>query len=266
VAKEVQKARSRCKVAVLLVCCDYLVDVDCLNDLEYFAEAARRDELTLVWQLISVCDYKSTSLKDFQPLFRNNILKSNSEKWSQHCLDIFNAIKDVWEATFSHMVSNLATTSIEPESLDQLAERHNDFKPREVGYCLQKACEKLGTTLTDKYPDLHDMSWRNLKIYFSHGRARLDDSLFNLFSQELFAMISYASKIPKPTQQVLFVESDCYEWRVWDELTIIGCYTGHLQEAKQACIKLLHDQTFPDEQRPRIETNLTAIMNALNKK
>ena len=88
----------------------------------------------------------------------------------------------------------------------------------------------------------------------------------NLFSQELFAMISYASKIPKPTHQVLFVESDSYEWKVWDELTIIGCYTGHLQEAKQACIKLLHDQTFPDEQRPRIETNLREIMNALNKK
>ena len=226
VAKEVQKARSRCKVAVLLVCCDYLVDVDCLNDLEYFTEAARRDELTLVWQLISVCDYKSTSLKDFQPLSSNNVLKSNSEKWSQHCLDIFNAIKDVWEAPVSNMVSNSATTLTGPESLDQLAERHNDFKPREVGSCLQKACEKLGTTLSDKYPDLHDMSWTNLKIYFSHGRASLDDSLFNLFSQELM-LYKPEGQLNRQTAYVAFVIEDTgrkdrgLEYYKWT-----ACYRG----------------------------------------
>jgi len=84
----------------------------------------------------------------------------------------------------------------------------------------------------------------------------------NLFSQELFAMIMYASTIERPVQQVLFVESDCYDWRVWDELTIVCCYTGHLDVAKKACIKLIHEQKFPPQQKTRIENNLKAIINA----
>jgi len=88
----------------------------------------------------------------------------------------------------------------------------------------------------------------------------------NLFSQELFSMILYASTILKPQQQVLFVESDAYDWRVWDELTIISCYTGHLDVAKKTCLKLLHEELFPSEQRQRIETNLRAIMEATKPK
>jgi hypothetical protein len=53
-----------------------------------------------------------------------------------------------------------------------------------------------------------------------------------------------------------------YDWRVWDELTIISCFTGHLDVAKKACIKLLHEEKFPPDQRGRIETNLKAIMNS----
>jgi tetratricopeptide (TPR) repeat protein len=84
----------------------------------------------------------------------------------------------------------------------------------------------------------------------------------DLFSQELYSMILYASTIPKPEQQVLFVESDAYDWRVWDELCIISCFTGHGETAKKACLKLLHEDKFPPEQRARIENNLKSIMNA----
>jgi glycosyltransferase involved in cell wall biosynthesis len=87
----------------------------------------------------------------------------------------------------------------------------------------------------------------------------------NLFTQELFAMILYASKISKPQQQVLFVESDIYDWRVWDELCIISCFTGHIDEAKKAVLKLLHENKFPPEQKERIETNLRAILDATKK-
>jgi hypothetical protein len=78
-------------------------------------------------------------------------------------------------------------------------------------------------------------------------------------------MILYASTIPKPSQQVLFVESDIYDWRVWDELCIIGCFTGHIVEAKKAVLQLLHENKFPPEQQDRIETNLRAILNATKK-
>ena len=88
----------------------------------------------------------------------------------------------------------------------------------------------------------------------------------NLFTQELFSMILYASSISKPAQQVLFVETEIYEWRVWDELTIVGCYTGHLDSAKSACLKLLHEKKFPPEQKDRIEANLRAILDATKPK
>jgi glycosyltransferase involved in cell wall biosynthesis len=87
----------------------------------------------------------------------------------------------------------------------------------------------------------------------------------NLFSQELFSMILYASQIPKPEQQVLFVESDMYDWRVWDELCIVGCFTGHIEIAKKAVLKLLHENKFPADQKQRMENNLKAIINGENK-
>lgn len=87
----------------------------------------------------------------------------------------------------------------------------------------------------------------------------------NLFTQELFSMILYASTIPKPSQQVLFVESDMYDWRVWDELCIVSCFTGHVDVAKKACLKLLHENKFPPDQRERIENNMKAILNGEKK-
>jgi glycosyltransferase involved in cell wall biosynthesis len=87
----------------------------------------------------------------------------------------------------------------------------------------------------------------------------------SIFSQELFSMILYASSIPKPKQQVLFVESDMYEWKVWDELCIIACFTGHLEIAKKACVRLLHEEKFPPEEKSRIELNLKSILNGEKK-
>ena len=98
---------------------------------------------------------------------------------------------------------------------------------------------------------------RNESLVSFAGFCRSKD----LFTQEVYSMILYASTIPKPEQQVLFVESDSYEWKVWDELCIISCYTGHPETARKACIKLLHEEKFPPEQRGRIENNLKAIMN-----
>jgi hypothetical protein len=69
-------------------------------------------------------------------------------------------------------------------------------------------------------------------------------------------MILYASSIPKPTDSVLFVENDIYDWRVWDELAIVAFYMGRKDLAKQAGARLLHENLFPPEQRARIEANM----------
>lgn len=75
------------------------------------------------------------------------------------------------------------------------------------------------------------------------------------WSQELYAMTLYASKIPKP-ETGLFLEPDPYDWGIWDELAIISWYTNHKDTAREAGQKLLRENKFPPHMRSRIETNL----------
>jgi hypothetical protein len=77
-----------------------------------------------------------------------------------------------------------------------------------------------------------------------------------MFSSELLAMIMYATTITKPTANVLFVENDVYDWRMWDELAVIAYHTGRKDIAKTAGARLLSENLFPAEQRARIENNL----------
>ena len=77
----------------------------------------------------------------------------------------------------------------------------------------------------------------------------------NKYSCELLAMAIYASTIPKPTDQHLFLENDVYDWRVWDELSIIAFYCGRKDLAKKASEKLISDNKAPASQMERIKTN-----------
>lgn len=113
---------------------------------------------------------------------------------------------------------------------------------------------------------LHDKEWawkahelsptrnESLVHYASYCRSN------NLFTAELLALIMYATTITKPKENVLFVESDIYEWRMWDELSIIAYHTGRKDIAKQAGARLLTDNLFPAEQRARIENNLKCAL------
>lgn len=89
----------------------------------------------------------------------------------------------------------------------------------------------------------------SLVSYMSHCRAR------NMFSKELLAMAIYASSIPKPTDQRLFLENDAYDWRVWDELSIIAHYCGAREVARLAYDRLVSEGKFPPEQAERIRGN-----------
>ena len=77
----------------------------------------------------------------------------------------------------------------------------------------------------------------------------------NNFSRELLSIALYASTVPKPTDQHLFVENDVYDWRVWDELSIIAFYCGRKDLAKMASEKLIKDNKAPHHQMERIKNN-----------
>ena len=80
------------------------------------------------------------------------------------------------------------------------------------------------------------------------------------WSQEVLSLALLASSIEKPAMECLFIETDVYAWRVWDELAIAAAFTGRKDLCKKACVKLLHDNTFPNEHRARIENNLKAVL------
>jgi len=88
-----------------------------------------------------------------------------------------------------------------------------------------------------------------LVSYLSHCR------MTNQFSRELLAMAMYASSITKPTDQHLFLENDVYDWKVWDELSIIAFYCGAKNVAKLASEKLIRDNKAPPYQMERIKKN-----------
>jgi glycosyltransferase involved in cell wall biosynthesis len=90
----------------------------------------------------------------------------------------------------------------------------------------------------------------SLVAYMIHCRVNA------LWSRELLAMALYASTVPKPKDQLLFLENEMYDWRVWDELSIIAYHCGEKDIARKASLKLLSDNKMPENQRERIQTNL----------
>lgn len=77
----------------------------------------------------------------------------------------------------------------------------------------------------------------------------------NQFSQELYAMARHASTVQKPKDQHLFLENDVYDWKVWDELSIIAYYTGHKDVARICSLKLITDNKAPASEMERIKKN-----------
>jgi len=94
----------------------------------------------------------------------------------------------------------------------------------------------------------------SLVSYMSFCRAT------SKWSFELLSMALYASSIPKPVGTFLFLENDSYEWKVWDELSIIASYCKQFEMAKKAYIKLLSDKNYPKEQEERIKHNFKQIL------
>ncbi|MFE9930343.1 glycosyltransferase [Streptomyces sp. NPDC005533] len=64
-----------------------------------------------------------------------------------------------------------------------------------------------------------------------------------------------AVRIPRP-DDVLFVESEWYEWRALDELAVAAYWVGEYRESLDCCERLLTGDALPDEHRDRVLANL----------
>ena len=67
--------------------------------------------------------------------------------------------------------------------------------------------------------------------------------LRNAFNKS-YAYVKDAMRIPKP-KEGLFLEEECYRWRMLDELAIVAYYVDRKEEGKQACQKLLEMNINP---------------------
>jgi hypothetical protein len=118
----------------------------------------------------------------------------------------------------------------------------------------------LARLLQDK-----EWSWRAHELNPKRNESLVWYTMYcrskNLFTHELLAMVQYATSIEKPLHNVLFVETDVYEWRMWDELAIVSYYMGRKDITKKAVARLLSDNLFPPDQKPRIENMMRAALN-----
>jgi glycosyltransferase involved in cell wall biosynthesis len=67
---------------------------------------------------------------------------------------------------------------------------------------------------------------------------------------------SWASRIPVPENDVLFIDTTVYKWRIDDELSLNAYYTGHYEESASLCRKILRREDIPAADRERIIKNL----------
>ena len=65
-------------------------------------------------------------------------------------------------------------------------------------------------------------------------------------------------KIAKP-HDVIYLESDCYDWRIHDELSVAAYFVGNKKEAKTLSQWLLSNKFVPDSEKDRISKNISLI-------
>jgi glycosyltransferase involved in cell wall biosynthesis len=70
-----------------------------------------------------------------------------------------------------------------------------------------------------------------------------------------YAVAKTGSLIPRPID-AMFLEPDCYNWKIFDELAVAAYYLGKFKESAEINQKLLDGGVLPDYARPRIIENL----------
>lgn len=70
-----------------------------------------------------------------------------------------------------------------------------------------------------------------------------------------FLIASQGLTIPKPTEDILFVDNSVYEWGILDEIATTAFYVGKFHMGLAACEKLLSEPFLPQEHRERITNN-----------
>lgn len=110
------------------------------------------------------------------------------------------------------------------------------------------------------YEEAHKYLPSRMEPVFEIGKYYQENEKY----PEAYKWLTKASKIPFPSDQVLFLFKDIYEFRVWDALGIAAFYVGQYQEGINACIKALKS-SFCTHERERIKDNMRFSLEKLKK-
>jgi glycosyltransferase involved in cell wall biosynthesis len=92
--------------------------------------------------------------------------------------------------------------------------------------------------------------WRAESLWAAARVCRLT----NRFDQAYrFAKLAMSIRYP---EGALFVAQPVYDWMILDEFSISSYWTERYKESRAACVRLLQENKFPEEQKQRIEANL----------
>lgn len=128
----------------------------------------------------------------------------------------------------------------------------------EEAYCSRLYAARLAASLERPPSEVMD---RYLRAHESRpSRAEALGDLARICRREGRWPLAYmfarqAERIPRP-DDILFLESEWYDWRVVDELAVAAYWVGAYQESFDCCERLLAGDLLPEEQRERVLTNL----------
>ena len=75
---------------------------------------------------------------------------------------------------------------------------------------------------------------------------------------------SMGSKLPFPSEDILFIAGDVYEWQMLDELSATAFYVGQLEEGLEATNQMLQKlDKIPVQEHDRIRSNKAMYENAI---
>lgn len=110
------------------------------------------------------------------------------------------------------------------------------------------------------YEEAHKYLPSRMEPVFEIGKYYQENEKY----PEAYKWLIKASKIPFPSDQVLFLFKDIYEFRVWDALGIAAFYVGQYQNGIDACIKALKS-SFCTHEKERIKDNMRFSLEKLKK-
>ena len=230
----IKAAQARARLAVLLVSPSYLARPCWREEAVPLLEAAEHNQVTLLWQEVTPCNFECTLLKNYAPLLGGGVYLHGSsvELADQRLKEISGKIRAAWEnaPTLSQSLAGLETSTSSQDPLRQLEEKYSQLTPTQVDRCFRQACEQSygQNGLRERYPDLPGLdafSWPILRQYFESG-AILDEELLSAFTGQLRAghqlqdgnsQTSYIALVIRPSGQVDNGTKQ-YEWAAFRRL------------------------------------------------